>query len=85
MSDLTAALEQPEGMTPFSCGSDYLGWRHRNCGSCQRLGTIDPATGDSGCDLETALSLALVGDGLITTEAATRIGVPGDCRERAPW
>jgi len=56
---------------PFSNGSQYADWTERNCVRC---GKWDPdKAGD--CEIDLALGLGYLGDGLISAEIADRMGL----------
>lgn len=77
---LTAELARERTVSIFGNGTDYRAWQWNNCNRCVKR----PA-----CDLEEIIASASVLDGLISQEAATRLGVPADgdprwyCRERS--
>lgn len=56
---------------PFSNGSEFGGWRARNCHHC---GKYNPDKYDGVCEIDGALGLAYIGLGEITKEIAERIG-----------
>ena len=62
----------------FSNGSQYGDWKESNCVRCKKSSYHDPE--DDGtkfpldCDIESALMLAYVGDGMVTEEIRQRSG-----------
>lgn len=75
----------PNRMSPFSNGSEFISWKAENCDDCVKR--YDDESRKWRCDLEYAIDAACVGDGTITTEIADRIGrndlwMASPCRER---
>lgn len=70
---LTAELAKTRTVRIFSNGDDYRDWQWNNCDRCVK---------QPSCDLEEIVASASVLDGLISQDAATRLGVPvtGDPR-----
>ena len=63
---------------PFSNGTEFMAWRDVNCETCVK----DCPKDDSGnfldplCDIETALALASVTDGMVCEDIAKRANLP---------
>jgi hypothetical protein len=80
-------VSQDGTVRPFSSGSEFSFWTHRNCHSCRKYNGAEWNPGD--CEIEFALALAYFGEGVITEEMARRAALPvpypdgdGICPER---
>jgi hypothetical protein len=66
----------------WSNGTEFMIWEKNNCGRCVKATTEDS---DGCCDLDDAIGLACLGDGLLAPEIATRLGYAGEpfffCKE----
>lgn len=66
---------------PFSNGFEFMYWREQNCDICIKDCLYNPETGqyEVKCDIEEAISLAAVGDGMIDKALAERANLPFCC------
>lgn len=63
-----------EQVKPFHCGSDFAGWRWRNCDPCKKA---------ESCEIQDALWSAYQGSGRVSLEIWGRMGEgSSDCPER---
>lgn len=77
--------------TPFHCGTQFCGtqfsdWQERNCFNCRKY---DHDSGESTCEIDQALLVAMFGDGTVEDSIARRMGYTDheghyswDCPER---
>jgi hypothetical protein len=62
----------------FSSGHEYRSWLFSNCSKCNKNVKIINDNYISLCDIEEALALASVSDGLIPQHIFDRMGDPAD-------
>jgi hypothetical protein len=74
LPDLAAT---PERIRPFYCGSQYGDWQDRNCLRCTKY---NPDEFDGACEIDGALGMGYLTDGMVTAEIARRMGY----REASP-
>lgn len=76
---------------PFSTGSQFADWEERNCNRCTKsyINNASATEGEGPCDIDNALTVAYIADGLVLHDIAVRMGwEPGwknytwDCPER---
>lgn len=65
-----------ERRRPFSQGTQYLDWQEANCCRCRKYHVKNGEVVAPICELEEALALACIGDGMISGEHAARLGLP---------
>ena len=73
-----------ERIRPFSCGSEYVDWKCRNCNRCVKEWTEEHQW---LCAIECAIDYAYMDDGTVTAEIGSRLKFDGlwvvpDCPER---
>lgn len=64
---------------PFSNGTEFMIWRSQNCDVCLKDCPYDEETesfGESVCEIEKAISLAAIGDGMIDRGLADSACLP---------
>lgn len=64
-------MSEENKVSPFYCGTQYADWTGSNCNRCKKAA---PLYGDSTCEIELALHIALMSDGEVTQEIADRMG-----------
>lgn len=67
--------DQNEMVSPFSSGTSYMIWRSSNCDNCAKdwdPNSLDPNA--KPCDIEEAISLASVSEGVILKQIWKRAG-----------
>lgn len=60
-----------ERVSVFSNGSQYADWQSRNCDRCTKY---NPEKYDGQCDLDLALGMSYIDDGLLEQPIAERLG-----------
>lgn len=69
--------------TPFSCGTQGLDWRCRNCFRCTK--GYDNAKREWRCDIERAVDEAYMDDGSVDETTAIRMGLLPNNQGRFQW
>lgn len=67
---------------PFSCGTEAMDWKDRNCDSC--LKGYDDQARSWRCDIEEALDEGAIGNGTVPIDIYRRMGIDlrnGRCTE----
>lgn len=64
---------QKKGIIPFSNGTDFMCWSEANCCQCRKTVEDLDEQGFSKCEIEYAIALSSMGEGM-TPEMAMRMG-----------
>lgn len=72
----------------FDSGTQFMDWTSCNCERCKKSTSNDPSIGPSDmpkCEVEYALILACIGDGVVTPEIRRRAGADEEPTGRYVW
>ncbi len=65
-------------ITPFSNGTEFMGWQDNNCMQCSQYESTSRIRGNAKCKLAFDIDYATVGDGTIPLSTAKWIGYSND-------